>query len=187
MQRPTRRSPAGSRRSCAFAGIVLRTQRAIERSDLILCLLDRSEQLIGEDREILARAWGVPTILVVNKTDLPDRLGAVSPGRWNARIDVSARDGDGIEDLRKTILRLLTGGELPTRNTVLLLDAWERDLIRRVGESLRGAEETARGGHSVDMVTEDLRHAYRTTAELQGIDISESILDSIFSRFCVGK
>ncbi len=166
---------------------VRRTQKAIDRSDLVLCLLDRSEPLTQEDREILDRAWGIPTVLVVNKTDLPDRLGAASLGSWDERLDVSAKVGRGIEDLRETILRLLVGGELPTRNSVLLLDAWERDLIRRTGESLRQAAETARAGNSADMIAEDLRLAYRTAGELQGIDISESILDAVFARFCVGK
>lgn len=166
---------------------VRRTQEAIDRSDLVLCLLDRSEPLTQEDREILDRAWGIPSVLVVNKTDLPDRIGAASLGSWDERLDVSAKAGRGIEDLRETILRLLVGGELPTRNSVLLLDAWERDLIRRTGESLRQAADTARAGHSADMIAEDLRLAYRTAGELQGIDISESVLDAVFARFCVGK
>jgi len=166
---------------------VRRAQEAIDRSDLVLCLLDRSEPLTQEDREILDRVWGIPSVLVVNKTDLPDRLGAASLGSWDERLDVSAKVGRGIEDLRETILRLLVGGELPTRNSVLLLDAWERDRIRRTGESLRQAAETARAGHSADMIAEDLRLAYRTAGELQGIDISESVLDAVFARFCVGK
>jgi len=166
---------------------VLRTQRAIDRSDLVLCLVDRSEPLTDEDREILGRPWGVPAILVVNKVDLPDRLGSTGAGSWVARLDASAKSGDGIENLRKEILRLLVGGELPTRNSVLLLDAWERDLIWRASEALHRAGETARAGHTPDMIAEDLRLAYRTTGELQGIDVSESILDEIFSRFCVGK
>jgi len=166
---------------------VRRTRRAIDRSDLVLCLVDRSEPLAEEDRELLDRAWGVPSILVVNKIDLPDRLGAVSVGSWDERLDVSAKVGGGIDDLREAILRLLIGGELPTRNSVLLLDVWEHDLIRRVGGLLHQAAETARAGHSPDMVSEELRLAYRTAGELQGIDVSESILDAVFARFCVGK
>jgi len=167
---------------------VRRTQGAIDRSDLVLCLVDRSEPLIGEDREILDRDWGVPSILVVNKVDLPDRLGGVAvKGTWSERLDVSAKSGEGVEDLRGAILRLLVGGKLPTRNSVLLLDAWERDLFRRTGGAIRRAAETARGGHTPDMIAEDLRTAYRTAGELQGIDVSESILDAVFSRFCVGK
>ena len=166
---------------------VRRTQGAIDRSDLVLCLVDCSEPLTGEDREILDREWPVPSILVVNKVDLPDCLGEAVAGSWSERIDVSAKTGDGIEDLRTAILELLVGGELPTRNSVLLVDTWERDLIRRSGEALRRAAETARAGHTPDMIAEDLRIAYQTAGELQGIDVSESILDAVFSRFCVGK
>ncbi len=166
---------------------VARTERAIDRSDLVLCLVDRSEPLTEEDRALLGRDWGVPAILVVNKTDLPNRLEDVSLDAQIERADVSAMEGEGIEELQEAILQRLVGGELPTRNSVLLLDAWERDLIRRAAESLRRAGETARAGHSPDMIAEDLRIAYRTAGELQGIDVSESILDAVFAKFCVGK
>jgi tRNA modification GTPase len=178
-----------------------RTERAIDRSDLVLCLVDRSEPLTAEDRKILDRRWGVPSILVVNKTDLPNRLGADLPNRLGAdlpdrlgvalptadRIDVSAKTGDGIEALTDAIVDRLVGGQLPTRNSVLLLDTWERDLIRRVGEALKAAAEAARVGQTPDMIAEELRIAFRTAGELQGIDVSESILDAVFERFCVGK
>ncbi len=166
---------------------VRRTQGAIDRSDLVLRLVDRSEPLTEEDREILGREWGVPSILVVNKVDLPDRLGEAVAGPWFERLDVSAKTGDGIDGLRDAILERLVGGELPTRNSVLLLDSWERDLIRRAGEALRRAAETARVGHTPDMIAEELRTAYRTAGEMQGVDVGESILDAVFSRFCVGK
>jgi len=180
---------AGLRRPCdpVEAEGVRRTERAIDRSDLVLCLLDRGEPLAAEDREILERTWDVPSMLVVNKSDLPDRLGGDVPGSFEEELDVSAKTGDGIDDLRDAILRRLVGGELPTRNSVLLLDAWERDLVRRVGAALHGAAETVRGGGTADMIAEELRLAYLTAGELQGIDVSESILDAVFSRFCVGK
>ena len=172
-----------------------RTERAIDRSDLVLCLVDRSEPLTAEDREILVRVWGVPSILVVNKTDLPSRLGEdlqdpldrTGLGTFIDRIDVSARTGDGIGALTDVIVERLLDGKLPTRNSILLLDAWERDLIRRVGEALRGAAEAARIGRTADMVAEELRISFQIAGELQGIDVSESILDAVFERFCIGK
>jgi len=166
---------------------VRRTQQAIDRSDLVLCLIDGSEPLKSEDEDLLSRAWNVPAILVITKTDLPTQWAAPASEGWSAVLEVSAKRGEGIELLRAEIARLLVGGELPTRNSVLLLDAWERDLIRRMGEALHRALATIRDGHTADMVAEDLRAAYRIAGELQGIDISESILDTIFERFCVGK
>ncbi len=166
---------------------VERTERAIDRADLVLLLIDRSEPLTPEDRELLDRTWEVPAILVTTKCDLPDRVGPLSGGPTLERIELSAKYGEGIEELCRAIVRRTAGGDVPTRNAVLLLDAWERDLVRRVAMSLRAAAWTARAGHTPDMIAEELRIAYRTAGELQGIDVGESILDAVFSRFCVGK
>ena len=166
---------------------VRRTEKAIKRADLVLLLVDRSEALTREDDVLLARDWEPPTVLVETKSDLPPQLDRLPQGSWEARVAVSAVRGDGLEDLRTVLIDLLVQGDLPTRNTVLLLDSWERDLLRRIRDRLEQALDTARGDSSPDMIAEDLRFAYRTAGELQGIDISESILDSIFSRFCVGK
>jgi len=165
---------------------VIRTQEAIARADLLLLVLDRSEPQTGEDRRLIAEEWGIPLVLVLNKADLPSRIGDLPAGRWEA-ISVSAKRGEGIDRLRSLILELLLGGKVPARNTILLLDTWERDLLRRLGASLSQGIEAIEAGGSADMVAEELRAAYRTSGELQGIDVSESILDSVFSRFCVGK
>ena len=96
--------------------------------------------------------------------------------------------GAGIQELKESVLRLMTDGELPTRNSALLIDSWERDLLRRVSEALeRASTVEAALGATPDMVAEELRVAYTVAGELQGIDVPESILDAVFSRFCVGK
>ena len=166
---------------------VRRTLDAVDRADLVLLVLDRGEGLLPEDRELLERSWGIPVVLVENKIDLasapldlPGSLGA-------ARLAISAERGDGIDELHQALINLLSEGELPARNSVLLLDAWERDLLRRIVEGLAAAVEAARAGHAPDILVEELRAAYRTAGELQGIDVSESIRDAAFSRFCVGK
>ena len=166
---------------------VRRTRGAIDRADLLLLLVDRSEPKSAEDDAVLCLETGVPSMLVLNKCDLSDAWGVIPDGPWSRTVRVSAKLGEGIEALRQEILRLLVAGDVPTRNSVLLLDTWERDLLRRIGETLSGAYETACGQGQPDMVAEELRIAYQTASELQGIDISESILDAVFSKFCVGK
>jgi len=106
---------------------------------------------------LIAREWGIPLVLVLNKADLPARIGDLPAGRWEA-ISISAEQGEGIDRLRSLIVEILLDGKIPARNTILLLDTWERDLLRRLGASLS-----------------------------RGIDVNESILDRVFSRFCVGK
>ena len=166
---------------------VRRAEAATKRADLVLLLLDRSVALQDDDRELLQRDWGVPTIVVRNKSDLRDNLGSALPGTAIDTLDVSARDGQGLLELRERILGLLVSGGVPSRNTVLLLDTWERDLLRRLAEALDRATAAFESGATADIAAEELRAALHAAGELQGVDLSESILEQIFSRFCVGK
>jgi tRNA modification GTPase len=166
---------------------VRRAEAATKRADLVLLLLDRSVALQDDDRELLQRDWGVPTIVVRNKSDLCDELGSTLPGTAIDTLDVSARDGQGLLELRERILGFLVSGGVPSRNTVLLLDTWERDLLRRLAEALDRAAAAFESGATADIAAEELRAALHAAGELQGVDLSESILEQIFSRFCVGK
>jgi len=166
---------------------VRRTRGAIDRADLLLLLVDTSEPRNTEDDTVLNLNAEMPSLLVLNKLDLPNVWETLPEGAWSAALRVSAKNGTGVEVLRDKILSSVGAGTLPTRNSVLLLDTWERDLLRRVGEWLIQASQTARESGQADMVAEELRLAYQTASELQGIDISESILDAVFSKFCVGK
>ncbi len=166
---------------------VKRAEDAVVRADLLLLVLDRSALLTAEDRNLLARDWDRPIFLVLNKSDLPRRLEPLGERSENPTYEISAKERIGIEKLTKGLLDNLVGGNLPTRNTVLLLDTWERDLLRRVDTSLTHAGNAVRDGLSLDMIGEELRNAYTITGELQGIDVSEEVLDQLFRRFCVGK
>jgi len=167
---------------------VRRAEAATKRADLVLLLVDRSVALEDDDRELLQRDWGVPTIVIRNKSDLRDDLGGSAlPGMAIDTLDVSARDGHGLLELRERILGLLVSGGVPSRNTVLLLDTWERDLLRRLAEALDRAAAAFESGVTADIAAEELRAALHAAGELQGVDLSESILEQIFSRFCVGK
>ena len=166
---------------------VRRTRGAIDRADLLLLLVDTSESQLAEDDVVLNIEAGVPSLLILNKSDLPNAWGTIPVGSWSGALRVSAKNGRGVGALREKILEIFVSGNLPTRNSVLLLDTWERDLLRRTGDQLSRATQAAREHGQADMVAEELRLAYQTASELQGIDISESILDAVFAKFCVGK
>lgn len=166
---------------------VRRTREATKRSDLVLLVLDRSEPLTDEDRALLDTSWGVPTLLVLNKSDLAPRIGDVPRGTWVDRVEIAAKSGENLAALHDRLVGLLLGGEIPSRNTILLLDTWERDLLRRLREGAARAVEAMGAGLFPDMIAEELRSAYVASGDLQGIDVGESILDAVFSRFCVGK
>ncbi|MDD5220109.1 MAG: tRNA uridine-5-carboxymethylaminomethyl(34) synthesis GTPase MnmE [Candidatus Bipolaricaulis sp.] len=166
---------------------VRRTKEATKRSDLVLLMLDRSEPLTDEDRALIATDWGVPALLVLNKSDLAPRIGDVPRGTSIGRVEIAAKEGQNLAALSDRLVELLLGGELPSRNTILLLDTWERDLLRRLRDSVTRTLDGMSEGRTPDMIAEELRSAYAASGALQGVDVAESILDAIFARFCVGK
>jgi len=166
---------------------VRRARAAVGRADFLLLLLDRSEPASDDDRRLLREPWGVPGLIVRNKADLPDRIGPIDADGWSGVLDLSAKTGAGIDTLLGRLVDDLLSGGIPSRATVLLLDGWERDLLRRIDAGLTAARSARTDGRTIDMICEDLRAAYRAAGELRGIDIPESILDRIFSRFCIGK
>lgn len=166
---------------------VRRTRAAIERADLLLLILDRSVSLTKEDQRLLESDWEIPAILALNKCDLPRKIGSIESDLCAGIYEISAKSGKGVDRLTRGILDLLLGGQLPSRGAILMLDTWERDLLRRSKTLLDRTIDAVRTGCSLDMIAEELRAAYTVAGELQGIDVSEDILDRIFSRFCVGK
>ncbi len=168
---------------------VRRAQRAIERADVLLLMLDRSSPLTEEDRRLLSTDWGRPVFLVLNKTDLPPAFeeGEIEPDRYSKVYRISAKNGEGVDELARGIVESVLAGGVPARGTFLLLDAWERDLLRRTAEALDRAAAAVESEASPDIVAEELKTAYLEAGRLQGIDISEDVLGKIFSRFCVGK
>ena len=166
---------------------VRKAERAVARADLVLLLIDIGEAPTWEDRHLLETEWPIPVILVANKIDRPDEWGGIPNGPWMETVRVCARSGLNLDRLRGVLVELLLGGRVPARGAVLTLDAWERDLLRRMKTGLTKAAAAIRDGASADIVAEELRGAYQTAGELQGIDVEESILDAVFSQFCVGK
>ena len=166
---------------------VRRTKAAIERADLLLLLVDRSEPLSVEDRKLLETSWERPTLLAVNKCDLPPAIENLGEGSWISAHEISANSGDGVGGLLKSVIDCVLGGRVIAQGRVLLLDTWEQDLLRRAKGHLDTAVSSLTEGRTEDIVAEELRAAYVVVGELQGIDVSEDILSQVFSGFCVGK
>jgi tRNA modification GTPase len=165
---------------------VRRSETAARRADVILLVLDSTEPLGPEDEALLETEWGPPVIVLLNKIDLPGQIP--DPVTLSERpLEISAREGTHLDRLRERIVGLFFAGGIPSRQSVLLLDSWERDLLRRLLAALVSASDRAGEGSTPDIVAEELRAAYRAAADLQGIDAGEAVLSAIFSRFCVGK
>ena len=166
---------------------VERSRQAAQRASLALLVLDSSQALSEEDEQAIAAAQCVPNLLVlVNKGDLPRRLdiGQLAD-RFDNVLTISARTGEGLDTLSDAVAALYPAGETPAGE--LLTNARQADAVSRALSAVAEARSALRIGMTPDVVLTDCEAALEALGELNGKRIREDLVDTIFSRFCVGK
>ncbi|HLZ70814.1 MAG TPA: tRNA uridine-5-carboxymethylaminomethyl(34) synthesis GTPase MnmE [Dehalococcoidia bacterium] len=167
---------------------VERSRAAAAASDLLLLVIDASTPLNDDDRSLLALAASAPSIAALNKLD----LGAlVAPGAPEldgiCALPVSALTGEGLDALERELHRAIIGERRPPASGAALSTLRQRDAARRALTSVRAACEGFAAGAPEDLLSVDLAAAVRALGELTGEDATEDLLDTIFTRFCIGK
>ena len=163
-----------------------RSKRAIEASDLILFVFDASTPLDGTDFELLDFTSGKQRIVIVNKTDLPkafseEELKKVIKGE--EVIEISALLKEGIDKVEDEIKNRLINIDF---DSVFVTNKVEFDILNNALSHIVAGLELLQTG-TLDLVTEELRDAIEILGSVSGEALSSEILDTIFSRFCIGK
>jgi len=161
---------------------IARSHAALVSADLVLLLFDLTEGWTAADQELCQRIpEAVPRLLVGNKTDRPG-MGAAPPQPF---VRVSASSGAGEAELVQTLLQRC--GALSDGSLLLSLNQRQADLAQQAADALARSAQVAADGLPWDFWTIDLRQAIRSLGEITGEELTESVLDRIFSRFCIGK
>jgi len=166
---------------------VERSRAAAKQASLAVLVLDGSRELNEEDEEAIALAQTVPHLIVaVNKSDLPRVLdiGALAD-RFDNVASVSAATGAGLEVLTEAIAAQFPAGE--TTGGALLTNARQADAANRALSAVAEARSALRIGMTADVVLTDCEAALEALGELNGKRVRDDLVDTIFSRFCVGK
>ncbi len=169
---------------------VMRSRQAIKDADLLLIVIDASEALEEEDEELLALVSSLPAIVVLNKMDLPPRIGLEEISQHVALeriVQYSVFRPELLRDLEQAILRVVFGGELQPRDATFLANARHLSLLEQASVSLQQVLESLDMGVTLDVLAVDLRQAWVTLGEIIGETPREDLLDQIFSQFCLGK
>ena len=156
-------------------------------SDSALLVLDGSRELTAEDEAAIALANTVPHLIVaVNKSDLPRALdvGALAD-RFDNVLSVSAATGAGLDTLTDAIAAQFPAGE--STGGALLTNARQADAANRALSAVAEARGALRIGMTPDVVLTDCEAALAALGELNGKQVRDDLVDTIFSRFCVGK
>lgn len=165
-----------------------RTRRAIADADIVVTVIDGSQPLTEEDKEIVSEASESYSVVALNKSDL-ETFRSNNAERLiqnSTLVPVSAKTGDGLETLCAEIIKPFSANYLD-ENSFVITNARHFDLLRRTSESLTSAGELVRQGLSEEIILVKLYDALRLLGEITGETTSEAILSQIFSSFCIGK
>jgi len=164
---------------------VRKSVEALADADLVLVVLDASDELSAVDCELLADVADRAAIVVDNKADLGERREALSIVNLPA-IRTSTITGEGIPALRAEILRTVRGNAVED-GAALLTNLRQQGQVRSALEALDAAETSVGSAIPHEMVLLDLYAALHALDELTGATTADDILKLIFSTFCIGK
>ena len=165
---------------------VRRSQQALDRSELVLHVLDGSEPLAPEDDRLLKVLGGRKRLLIRNKVDLPVRL--CLPERVTPPpVDVSCTNGSGIDRLKDAIQAEVWGGGVGAGMLQVMINSRHQEALQRARAAAARAREALGAGVALDLVSLDLRVATGAVGEVVGQTSVEDLLDAVFARFCIGK
>lgn len=163
---------------------VRKSYEQLEQADLIICVFDGSREMNPEDVEIVEKIKNLNAVKIaaVNKTDISDKFSYDLADFENV-IHISAKNKTGIEEL-ETLVKDSFAFNAPADGS-FMTNARQYDVLCRAVVSLENA--VANMGITPDALLYDIEQAISVLGELTGETASESILQNIFSRFCVGK
>lgn len=168
---------------------VARSLHSAQAADLVLLTIDALASWTEADQEIYQQVQHRPLILVINKIDLVEaipKLPLESLPDIKHVVKTSAAHNKGIEALEQAILETVQAG-IQTANMDLAINQRQAAALTRAKISLEQVQVTITQQLPLDFWTIDLRGAIQALGEITGEDVTESVLERIFSRFCIGK
>lgn len=174
---------------------VERARRTMIDADIVMAVVDVTDDDIDDDLEILKSIEAMRHVVVLNKIDksadesvdaflirLLDNLSS----NVRQHVKISAKSGAGLEVLKSALIEPFSPADL-NLDGFLVADARHHDLLRRAHDEIVNSVELLRSGTSEEIVLVGLHNALRFLGEITGETTTEDMLTRIFSTFCIGK
>ena len=162
----------------------------MEKADLLLVVIDGSENLTEEDRALLGQVRGRRGLLVINKIDLEGKVKEqeiVAALPEMPRMRISATDGTGLQELKDSMVEAMQMDGLDMTQDLVITHLHHQRALERAEVALGRAKEALANGLSFEFVSLDLHECLDALGEITGETTPEDLLNEIFSRFCIGK
>jgi tRNA modification GTPase len=169
---------------------VERSHGALNEADLTLLVLNHHERLHEDERKLLNQLKDRSTIIVVNKIDLPGELEIeeVEQDYPKERIVyLSAKEGRGIEQLEQAVTGMFFSGVVESGDLTYVSNARHIALLHQTKQSLNEAIQATYEGVPIDLIQIDIAASWESLGHILGDAAGDSLLDQIFSQFCLGK
>ena len=167
-----------------------KSKKAALQSDVIIAVFDNSKQLQPQDKKIIEIIKNKKAIIVFNKIDLNvDKLSQDEEiKKLNKKIIyISAKNDIGIEEIYKELGKMFELNDFELGNDVLITNIRHQDLIKKAIISTKESIEELRKQEAIDIISIKIKEILENLGEITGNNVSEDLINSIFSKFCLGK
>lgn len=170
---------------------VERARKAAMDADLIIYVVDASVPLDGNDQMIFEMIHDKKSVILLNKTDLPsvikeDDLLKMA-GKDSVMIRTSTKDATGIDLFENTVKDMFFTGKINPDQEVVITNMRHKEALLRTLESLKQVKQSIENHMPEDFYSIDLMSAYTSLGSIIGEEVSDDLVNEIFSKFCMGK
>ena len=169
---------------------IKKSKDLIESSDLVIAVFDASKELENEDYEILESLKNSKTIIVLNKSDLEQKININEFSNYvdiNDIINISAKCDLHLSTLENKIKDLFLSNDIQIRNDIIITNIRHKDSLLKAKNFIESAIEETLIDVPQDLISINLKSAMNELNLITGESISEEIVNAIFHNFCVGK
>ncbi|MDO5725769.1 MAG: tRNA uridine-5-carboxymethylaminomethyl(34) synthesis GTPase MnmE [Tissierellia bacterium] len=162
----------------------------LKKADLLLIMLDTSEQIDNEDIEILNYAHEKPSLILINKSDLEPKFKRKDIEKIVPDVKIvetSMKSQLGLEELLDNIKTLFYDGDVSAKNENIVSNIRHINALKNAKDNIDQAIDDLKMNIPLDCVEVHINEAMNFIGEISGETVTEDILDNIFSRFCIGK
>lgn len=169
---------------------VERSRAVLKKADLILLVLNYSAALTSEDESLFEAVRGMSVIVVVNKTDLPQKMNLERVRELASAhklVTTSLLEDSGIDELEEAIAALFFAGSLDANDITYVSNARHIALLGQALQAINDSMEALEMGTPIDLVQIDFTKAWQLLGEIIGETVQDDLLNQLFSQFCLGK
>ena len=170
---------------------VERARKAAIDADLIIYVVDASVPLDGNDQMIFKMIHDKKSVILLNKTDLPSVINEDDllkmTGKDSVMIRTSTKDATGIDLFENTVKDMFFTGKINPDQEVVITNMRHKEALLRTLESLKQVKQSIENHMPEDFYSIDLMSAYTSLGSIIGEEVSDDLVNEIFSKFCMGK